>query len=94
MRICSTCIFLKYLRSNLPMFCIIQSKFCWHCLSPVTGLYCNDCLFLLDFGSCKVVIDHVFRTVQKIYIPENPTHAEFILVFQISPITPFQNQYR
>ena len=90
----STYIFLKYLRSNLLMFCIIQSKFCWHCLSLITSLYCNYCLFLLDFGSCKIVIDHIFRAVHKIHIPEDSTHSKFILIFQISSITPFQNQYR
>ena len=42
----------------------------------------------------KVITDPLLRTQQQVHIPENPTHTEFILILQITSITPFHHQYR
>ena len=39
-----------------------------------------------------IIADCLLRTFQNIHIPENTTHTEFILIFQIRTITPLHDQ--
>ena len=40
----------------------------------------------------KIVLNSVFRTVQKIDIAENAAHTEFVLILKIASVTPFHHQ--
>ena len=84
--------FPKHLRSDFLFLCIIQGKLCWNSHSLIVCLHRDHCLIFLDFCCGKIIIHNVFRAVQKIYVPENPAHTEFILIFQIGSVAPLQNQ--
>ena len=43
-------------------------------------------------GMDKVIIDALLRSFQKINISEYTAHSEFILIFKIASVTPFQYQ--
>ena len=38
------------------------------------------------------VTDEIGRPFQKVYIPKNTAHTEFVLIFQITAVAPFQNK--
>ena len=40
-----------------------------------------------------IITDCLFWAFQNVHIPENTTHTEFVLIFQIGTITPLHNQY-
>ena len=43
-------------------------------------------------GFHKIVLDSVFRTFQKIHVPENTAHTELVLIFKIASIAPLHHQ--
>ena len=47
-----------------------------------------------EFCGYPIILNMVLRADQKINIPDNTAGSELILVFQISAVTPFKNQYR
>ena len=40
-----------------------------------------------------IITDCLFWAFQNVHIPENTTHTEFVLIFQIGTITPFHYQH-
>ena len=49
---------------------------------------------LPDVRPDHVIPDPLFRALQHIHIPENAAHAEFVLVFHVASVAPFQHQHR
>ena len=41
-----------------------------------------------------IITDCLFWAFQNVHIPENTTHTEFVLIFQIGTITPLHDQNR
>ena len=50
------------------------------------------CMVCSKFGRYMVIPYHMLRPFQKIHIPKNTAHPEFILIFKIRTVTPFQHQ--
>ena len=41
----------------------------------------------------EIIPDMGCGTEEKIYVPKNAAHTEFVLIFQIASVAPFQNQH-
>ena len=74
-------------------FPVIQGAFhLWpsHRIQPDPHL--RAVLFKIHRRGHRIIPHPVLRAQKQIHIPENPGHAEFILILQIASITPFQHQ--
>ena len=49
-------------------------------------------VFLQPIGD-KVIANVIFRTLQQINITKDTGGAEFILIFQIAAVAPFEHEY-
>ena len=59
----------------------------------VADIQCNFRTCFRDFRRDAVILHRLFRPLQKIDIPEDATHPELILIFEIRTIAPFQDKY-
>ena len=59
----------------------------------ICNVHIYDCFFSCVGSLNEIIKDTLFRSLDQIYISKDSTHTEFVLVFHVTSITPFENKY-
>ena len=82
--------FIDKFRNRFPIR-IVDNCFYRNHLIQIFCLDAHQSLVLFYFGMNEIIINALLWSLHQIHIPKNPIHTKFVLILQITPVTPFQN---